>query len=83
VNGTRWGGGTSRAIHHDLGRILERISASETVYPGEVIGSGTADTGCGLEVGRQLAPGDEIERELEKIGVLRNSVVSPFAEGGT
>jgi 2-keto-4-pentenoate hydratase/2-oxohepta-3-ene-1,7-dioic acid hydratase in catechol pathway len=82
VNGTRWGGGNSRAMHHDFGRILEHISASETVYPGEVIGSGTVGTGCGLEVGRQLAPGDEIELEVEKIGVLRNRVVSPPAGGG-
>ncbi|MFP4326447.1 MAG: fumarylacetoacetate hydrolase family protein [Paracoccaceae bacterium] len=77
VNGTRWGGGNSRAMHHDFGAILAHVSASETVYPGEVIGSGTVGTGCGLEVGRKLAPGDEIELEVERIGVLRNRVVRP------
>ncbi|RBI84237.1 fumarylacetoacetate hydrolase family protein [Rhodosalinus halophilus] len=77
VNGERWGGGNSRDMHHDFGRILEHISASETVYPGEVIGSGTVGTGCGLEVGRRLAPGDEIALEVEGIGVLRNRILRP------
>lgn len=77
VNGERWGGGNARDMHHDFGRILEHISACETVYPGEVIGSGTVGTGCGLEVGRRLAPGDEIALEVEGIGVLRNRILRP------
>lgn len=45
--------------------------------PGEVIGSGTVGRGCILEHGngRWLAPGDEVELEIERIGVLRNRVV--------
>lgn len=75
VNGERWGGGNSRQMQHDFGRILEHISASETLYPGEVIGSGTVGTGCGLELGKRLAPGDRFELEIEKIGVLENRIV--------
>ena len=75
VNGERWGGGNSRQMQHDFGRILEHISASETLYPGEVIGSGTVGTGCGLEIGERLAPGDRFELEIEKIGVLANRIV--------
>lgn len=77
VNGARWGGGNSRQMQHDFGRILEHISASETLYPGEVIGSGTVGTGCGLEIGKRLAPGDRFELEIEKIGVLANRIVKP------
>ena len=77
VNGERWGGGNSRDMHHDFGAILAHISASETVYSGEVIGSGTVGTGCGLEIGRQLAPGDRFELEIEGIGVLENRIVRP------
>ena len=77
VNGDRWGGGNSRAMHHSFARIIEHISASETLYPGEVIGSGTVGTGCGLETGRRLAPGDVFELEIEGIGVLRNRIVRP------
>ena len=77
VNGERWGGGNSRQMQHDFGRILEHISASETLYPGEVIGSGTVGTGCGLEIGKRLAPGDRFELEIEGIGVLANRIVKP------
>ncbi len=75
VNGERWGGGNSRDMHHDFGAILAHVSASETIYPGEVIGSGTVGTGCGLEIGRQLQPGDRFELEIERIGILANRIV--------
>lgn len=75
VNGARWGGGNSRDMHHDFGAVLAHISASETLYPGEIIGSGTVGTGCGLEIGKRLAPGDCFELEIEGIGVLANRIV--------
>jgi len=75
VNGVRWGGGNSRQMQHDFGRILQHISSSETLYPGEVIGSGTVGTGCGLELGKRLAPGDRFELEIEGIGILANRIV--------
>jgi 2-keto-4-pentenoate hydratase/2-oxohepta-3-ene-1,7-dioic acid hydratase in catechol pathway len=74
VNGERWGGGNSGSMHHKWPAILAHISASETLHAGEVIGSGTVGTGCGLEIGRQLEDGDVVELEIEKIGVLRNRV---------
>jgi fumarylacetoacetate (FAA) hydrolase len=45
--------------------------------PGDVIGSGTVGRGCVLEHGdgRWLQSGDEVELEIEGIGVLRNRVV--------
>jgi 2-keto-4-pentenoate hydratase/2-oxohepta-3-ene-1,7-dioic acid hydratase in catechol pathway len=45
--------------------------------PGDVIGSGTVGRGCILEHGdrRWLQTGDEVELEIEGIGVLRNRVV--------
>jgi 2-keto-4-pentenoate hydratase/2-oxohepta-3-ene-1,7-dioic acid hydratase in catechol pathway len=77
VNGERWGGGNSRDMHHKWPAILAHISASETLYAGEVIGSGTVGTGCGLELGKQLRHGDVVELEIENIGVLRNRVLRP------
>ncbi len=77
VNGEKWGGGNSAQMHHDFGRIIEHISASETLYPGEVIGSGTVGTGCGLELGKQLNPGDRFDLTIEKIGTLSNRIVKP------
>ena len=75
VNGERWGGGNSRQMHHDFARIIEHISMSETLYPGEVIGSGTVGTGCGLELGKRLNPGDRFDLTIEKIGTLSNRIV--------
>jgi len=75
VNGERWGGGNSGSMHHKWPAILAHITQSETIRAGEIIGSGTVGTGCGLELGRQLQDGDVIELEIEKIGVLRNRVV--------
>ena len=47
------------------------------LVPGDVIGSGTVGRGCILEHGdeRWLAVGDEVELEIEGIGVLRNKIV--------
>ncbi|HEV3396127.1 MAG TPA: fumarylacetoacetate hydrolase family protein [Xanthobacteraceae bacterium] len=75
VNGERWGGGNSGAMHHTFPDILAHISNSETLHAGEVIGSGTVGTGSGNEMGRYLKSGDVVELEIEKIGVLRNRVV--------
>jgi 2-keto-4-pentenoate hydratase/2-oxohepta-3-ene-1,7-dioic acid hydratase in catechol pathway len=57
--------------------LIAHISRSETLYPGEFIGSGTVEGGCGLELMRFLSPGDIVELEVEGIGVLRNRIVRP------
>jgi len=77
VNGEHWGGGNSRDMQHDFGTILAHISASETIYPGEVIGSGAVGTGSGMEIGKRLEPGDQFELEIEGIGVLANRIIRP------
>jgi 2-keto-4-pentenoate hydratase/2-oxohepta-3-ene-1,7-dioic acid hydratase in catechol pathway len=74
VNGERWGGGNSGSMHHKWDAVLANISDSETLYAGEIIGSGTVGTGCGLELGKFHKDGDVVELEIEKIGVLRNKV---------
>ena len=75
VNGEVWGGGNSSEMHHDFADIIAHISASETIWPGEVIGSGTVGTGCGLEIGKRLQSGDRFELEIEKIGTLANRIL--------
>ena len=75
VNGEDWGGGNTRGMYHTFGEILADISRDETLHPGEVIASGTVENGSGFEVGRYIKPGDVVELEVEKIGVLRNRVV--------
>jgi 2-keto-4-pentenoate hydratase/2-oxohepta-3-ene-1,7-dioic acid hydratase in catechol pathway len=74
VNGETWGEASSGAMHHGFGDLIAYASRSQTLHPGEVIGSGTAPGGSGIELDRWLAPGDVIEMEIEGIGVLRNRI---------
>ena len=70
-----WSRGNTSDMYWSFPKIIEYISASETLYPGDFIGSGTVAYGCGDELDRYLKPGDVVELEVEGIGVLRNPVV--------
>jgi 2-keto-4-pentenoate hydratase/2-oxohepta-3-ene-1,7-dioic acid hydratase in catechol pathway len=74
VNGELWGEDTSAHMHHSFAAMIAYASRAQTLYPGEVLGSGTAAGGSGLELDRWLAPGDVVELEIEGIGVLRNRI---------
>ena len=78
VNGVEMSRGNFKDMHWSFGEIIERASDSVTLYPGDVIGSGTVGTGCLLELtkfqGPWLRHGDVIELEIERIGVLRNTI---------
>jgi 2-keto-4-pentenoate hydratase/2-oxohepta-3-ene-1,7-dioic acid hydratase in catechol pathway len=72
-----WGRAHSGDAHWSWGEMLAHVSRGETVYPGDVYGSGTPGGCCGLDLGRRLAPGDVVELEIEGIGVLRNTIGAP------
>lgn len=55
--------------------MIAFISAVMTLEPGDVIATGTP-SGVGASSGTFLRDGDEIELEIEKIGILRNPVVA-------
>ncbi|MNL65910.1 Fumarylacetoacetate (FAA) hydrolase family protein [compost metagenome] len=55
--------------------MISHVSREETIYPGDIFGSGTVGGGCGYELDRWVQPGDEIELTIEKLGTLRNRVV--------
>jgi len=74
VNGEKRSTSNSNSIYHTFEAMIEHVSQSETLYPGEIFGSGTVGDGCGLEAMRFLEDGDVIELEIEKIGILRNKV---------
>lgn len=75
VNGETWCDNNSNTIHWKFSDMIAHISKSETLHPGEVIGSGTVGLGCGLEHLRFLNDGDTVELEIEKIGVISNKVI--------
>jgi len=76
VNGEERSRGNLGDMYHSWAAIVERAALNTRLLPGDVIGSGTVGGGCILEHGdgRWLQPGDEVELEVEGIGVLRNSV---------
>jgi fumarylacetoacetate (FAA) hydrolase len=81
VNGTEVSRGNLKDMTWTFGQIIERASYGVTLYPGDVIGSGTVGTGCFLELNGSkitdnwwLKDGDVVECEIEGLGVLRNSI---------
>jgi 2-keto-4-pentenoate hydratase/2-oxohepta-3-ene-1,7-dioic acid hydratase in catechol pathway len=74
INGEVQGRGNASGMQFSFDQCIAFVSRDETLYPGDVFGSGTAGNGCGFETGRYLEPGDVIELEVEGIGVLRNTI---------
>ena len=80
VNGRELSKGNSSALHHSFPRMIAQASRDADLFPGDLIGSGTVGSGCILELGPEntggwLKPGDTVELEIEKLGVLRTRVV--------
>jgi 2-keto-4-pentenoate hydratase/2-oxohepta-3-ene-1,7-dioic acid hydratase in catechol pathway len=71
-----WSEGTVGEMGHSWGDIVEHVSEAETLYPGDVLGSGTVGTGCGLEIGEFLEDGDTVSISIEGLGTLTNTVVT-------
>jgi fumarylacetoacetate (FAA) hydrolase len=82
VNGREYGGDDLASMTHTFARLISHASTSSRLRPGDVLGSGTAATGCIMELaglhGHEeypwLQPGDVVELEAEGIGVLRNTI---------
>ena len=78
VNGVEMSRGNFKDMYWSFGEIIARASDSVMLHPGDVIGSGTVGTGCLLELtkfqGPWLKEGDIVELEVERIGVLKNTV---------
>ncbi len=78
VNGVERSRGNCKDLHWSFGDMIARASEGVMLQPGDVIGSGTVGTGCLLELtkgqGPYLQPGDVVELEIERLGVLRNLI---------
>ncbi len=79
VNGKLLSIGNFKDIYYSFGEMIERASAGVTLYPGDVIGSGTVGSGCLLELGQEihrwLEPGDTVELEITGLGKLINKII--------
>jgi fumarylacetoacetate (FAA) hydrolase len=83
VNGEKLSQGNVADMTWTFAQILERASYGVTLYPGDVIGSGTCGTGCFLELNgskitkdQWLKPGDVVALEIDRLGRLENDVVA-------
>jgi 2-keto-4-pentenoate hydratase/2-oxohepta-3-ene-1,7-dioic acid hydratase in catechol pathway len=56
--------------------LIETISRGITLYPGDLIASGTpAGVGMGMKPPRYLQAGDSVRIDIEGLGVLENHLV--------
>ncbi|MBS4035553.1 MAG: fumarylacetoacetate hydrolase family protein [Ignavibacterium sp.] len=89
-NGKQVSEGNLKDMNWTFAEIIERASYGVTLYPGDVIGSGTVGTGCYLELngtwalqskekGKAFTPvwlkdGDDFELEITGLGTLKNKI---------
>ena len=75
VNGVTKQDSNTKHMVFPVKRIIAEISAGLTLYPGDVIITGTPEgVGMGRTPPEWLKPGDVVEVEIERIGILRNRV---------
>src|SRR5215469_17544223 len=78
VNGQEISRGNFSDIYYSFPQMIAWASQNARLRVGDVLGSGTVGTGCLLELGTEVhhwfQRGDEIELEIEGIGVLRNRI---------
>ena len=59
----------------DVPAIIEHLSLGMTLEPGDIVATGTpSGIGHARVPPEYLHPGDTVEVEIEKIGVLKNGV---------
>ncbi len=77
LNGQTMQDSRTRDLVFDIPTIIAELSRGQTVEAGDVVSTGTpSGVGMGLEPQVWLKPGDVLEAEIERIGVLRNTVVA-------
>jgi len=76
VNGKIAQDGTTADMVFKIPELIAEISSGMTLYPGDIVSTGSCASvpGAGF-----LKPGDMVECEIEKIGILRNEVIEPVA----
>lgn len=79
VNGRKYSDANLKTMYWGFGDMIERASNEVTLFPGDVIMSGTVGTGCILELGPEkygwLNRGDTVVFESDALGKLISKVV--------
>ena len=74
INGKKWSEGQSGDAHFSFSDMIHYASMDEWIRSGDLFGSGTVTTGCGLETEKWIQPGDKVELTIEQIGTLKNTI---------
>ncbi|MGW5265159.1 fumarylacetoacetate hydrolase family protein [Microbispora sp. NPDC004025] len=78
VNGETVQDGNTRDMIFGVGELLSLISRAFTLQPGDVLATGTPEgVGYVRDPPRFLRPGDVVEVEIDRLGVLRTPIVGP------
>jgi 2-keto-4-pentenoate hydratase/2-oxohepta-3-ene-1,7-dioic acid hydratase in catechol pathway len=73
INGELRQNANTKDFIFDIPKLIETISAGITLYPGDLIATGTpAGVGIGFSPPKYLKPGDVVRIEIAGIGVLEN-----------
>ncbi len=76
VNGVTKQDSTAADLIFDIPTIIETLSLGQTLEPGDIIATGTpSGVGMGMTPQEWLKVGDLVEAEIDRIGVLHNTVV--------
>lgn len=77
LNGETMQDSSTRQLIFSVAELVSYVSGVCTLYPGDVIFTGTPPgVGVARKPPRFLQPGDNVEVEIEKLGILRNKVTS-------
>jgi 2-keto-4-pentenoate hydratase/2-oxohepta-3-ene-1,7-dioic acid hydratase in catechol pathway len=75
VNGEQRQSASVADLVFDIPTLIETLSASMTLLPGDIIATGTpAGVGIGSDPPRYLRDGDEVRVVVDGIGELRNTM---------
>lgn len=76
VNGTTVQDASTSQMIHRVGETLSHISRTLTLRPGDLLATGTpSGVGYARTPPWLLHPGDVVEVEVERLGILRNTIV--------
>lgn len=77
INNEVWSEGYTGDANFTWAQMIEHASKEEWLLATDFMGSGTVGTGCGLELDKWIQPGDILQLEIERIGMLKNIVGTP------
>ncbi len=76
INGEVRQSSNTKMLIHDIGSLIEQLSAGCTLEAGDIIITGTpAGVGMGFDPPRYLKVGDVMECTVDKVGTITNKIV--------